>query len=589
MSSDLTTAAHALLEALPSPTRGEDPSTALTQRLHRRLTGDVLPRLDAQAPLLLVALAGPNNVGKSTLFNTLAGRPLSPARAEGGLTRQCLAAVHPEGDTRALAEALGRRYEVVRVGDGQPAPVDVSGPPGRLYLTQAPLLPRGLVLMDTPDFDSVFSENRVATEALLVTADVVLFVVSRQTYQNAALVDFVKGAVGAGRPWLVLYNEASREEIATDHLATLARQVGHPPVATYLAAHQPEVEDGAPLRLRAMGDAPPLQELLGAPERAAGLKRLALGATLEDALREARELAALEDAKRAEPDRLRRRIRHELERIGRSAAIGSIPADAVLAAFRQAMDRNHPFHRAVRVPARALTQGLSLVGKGLRRVFTGPEPEPAPMHDEVQVRLREGVQELLEQLAYELHSWRGDPEGAALLEALLDPSARTPEVPSPSPGERRVDEARFTEECRSLFLEVLPQGGRGQLLQSATTFLYAIPATAAAAVSIATGGLGQDVAIWVGSLLTAPLFERFVDMMGAGVRQQVVEAWAQRRGTTLAGHLEATRFSALLHHLDTRAEQAEQAARSLRKAADTLAHALTPAPETPLRPDEVPS
>src|SRR5690606_26007618 len=96
------------------------------------------------------------------------------------------------------------------------------------------------------------------------------------------------------------------------------------------------------------------------------------------------------------------------------------------------------------------------------------------------------------------------------------------------------DEARFTEECRALFIAEFPKGAGGQLMQAATTFIYAVPAGAAAALSIATGGLGHDVVVWVGTLLSAPLLERFIDMLGVTVRERVVAAWARQRGNTLA-------------------------------------------------------
>ena len=207
----LADAAAALDVLLPS----SDKDTAqLARRLGERIRRDLLPRLNAEAPLLLAAIAGPNNVGKSTLFNALAGERLSPAHPEGGLTKQCLAVAHPATASGAGLEALSRRYSVVGVPAGETPPVDTAGPVGRLYLAQPRALPQGLVLLDTPDVDSVVAANRERTEALLVTVDVVVFVVSRHTYQNAALVAFIREAVAHGRPWLVLYNEA--QDVFTD-------------------------------------------------------------------------------------------------------------------------------------------------------------------------------------------------------------------------------------------------------------------------------------------------------------------------------------------------------------------------------------
>ncbi|WP_238539980.1 GTPase domain-containing protein [Corallococcus macrosporus] len=245
----LRTCLASALDALPAPERFPDASDAsdaeLARRLAERLRRDLLPRLgSADAPLLLVAIAGPNNVGKSTLFNALVGASLSPARPEGGLTKQCLAAAHEETWTGPLKDFLTRRYDIVPVASGDVAPVDQSGPPGRLYLALSDAVPRGLLVMDTPDFDSVYRDNRERAEALLVTVDVLVFVVSRQTYQNAALVDFLRAAVGHGRPYLLVYNEATREEVARGHLDKLAEDVGHPALARYLAPHQPDVEAG---------------------------------------------------------------------------------------------------------------------------------------------------------------------------------------------------------------------------------------------------------------------------------------------------------------------------------------------------------
>src|SRR5256885_4447447 len=234
--------------ALPAKGALRDPEAQrVCERLTDRLRRDLLPRLAAEAPILLVAIAGPNNVGKSSLFNALVRSPLSPARAEGGLTKQCLAAAHPslwQGQLRAFVE---RRYEVVPLAPGEPPPVDQPGPPGRLYLALLPQVPPGLLLLDTPDFDSVYQRNRQASEALLVTVDLVAFVVSRHTYQNAALVHFLREAVGRGRPYLLIYNEAPRAEVAAEHLPTLAPDAGQAPLARFFAPHQPDVETGAAL------------------------------------------------------------------------------------------------------------------------------------------------------------------------------------------------------------------------------------------------------------------------------------------------------------------------------------------------------
>src|SRR4030095_194840 len=100
------------------------------------------------------------------------------------LTTECLAAATSETASGAGREALSARYEVVLLPPGARAPGTEPGPPGRLFLAAPPTRPRGLVLLATPDFDGVARETRLRSEALLLPVDVVVFVVSRHTYQN---------------------------------------------------------------------------------------------------------------------------------------------------------------------------------------------------------------------------------------------------------------------------------------------------------------------------------------------------------------------------------------------------------------------
>jgi hypothetical protein len=564
----LRTALESARDALPAPERFPEASDAeVARRLTERLRRDLLPRLGSDAPLLLVAIAGPNNVGKSTLFNALVGAPLSPARPEGGLTKQCLAAAHPETWTGPLQEFLTRRYDILPVAPGSAAPVDQPGPAGRLYLVLAEAVPRGLVVMDTPDFDSIYRDNRERAEALLVTVDVLVFVISRQTYQNAALVDFLRTAVGHGRPYLLVYNEATREEVARGHLEKLAADVGHPPLARYLAPHQPEVEAGEqPLRTQPVDAAPPLARLLGEAEHARALKAQALAASLRDARAELEHLARAATAAAQEPERLRQRLRHELLEVGRRAALKAVPADVLVEAFRDELDARSAFHRYVRLPFRGLATALTFLGRSVRRSFTGPEPEARPVVELTEASLREGVHRAVDALAPEVATWRGDARTHTLLTEAFGP-ATLARVAGPlgleSLHAHAADRASLYDFCRGLVGAELEGGLREEALQVLTTLVYSVPSGAAAAMTVATGGLGHDAVIWAGTLLSTPLLERFVDTLGTDVRERVTRRWADAHGATLATALERHLFADLLGHLDAQVDGWSRTATSL--------------------------
>ena len=549
-------------------------TSPLARQLGERLRRDLLPRLNAEAPLLLAAIAGPNNVGKSTLFNALAGERISPAHPEGGLTKQCLAVAHPETASGAGLEALSRRYSVVAVQEGESPPVDSPGPVGRLYLAKPPHLPRGLVLLDTPDVDSVVAANRERTESLLVTVDVVVFVVSRHTYQNAALVDFIREAVAHGRPWLALYNEAPEKALARAHLDKLSKDVGQPPLARYWSPHDANVEAGtAPLRPEPLDGGPGLAALLSDRNQGAQLRRRARQASLRTALDELHSVHRAVLARATEPARLSARLRDALFTAGAQAALHAVPADILVEAFREELDARSRLHRWVRTPFRGLATAVSALGRRMRRSFTGaPADAPADPTHEADAVLRDGLGRTVESLAPELAAWTGDAAGRRLLETALGEETlralRAPGllVPADAPADREALHAF----CRELVRKELPGGFAEGALQTVATLVYSVPAGAAAVVTVASGGFGQDAAVWAGTLLSTPLMERFVDTLGAGIRKNVSAAWAQQHGRTLAQALEARFFRPLLSHLDGQVAEASAMAARLQTAADAI-------------------
>jgi len=89
-------------------------------------------------------------------------------------------------------------------------------------------------------------------------------------------------------------------------------------------------------------------------------------------------------------------------------------------------------------------------------------------------------------------------------------------------------------------------------------------------VTVATGGIGHDAVIWVGTLLTTPLMERFVDLLGTGVRGEVVRTWSEKHGGSLGRELEAKLFGSLLQRLDAQVAAAQSAAAAFSRAAGQL-------------------
>jgi 50S ribosome-binding GTPase len=143
---------------------------AMAARLDEVLLQSRGERLDiADDPLLVVMLCGPTAVGKSSLINAIAGAEISRPGL-GAETSAAVVYVHERDEPARLfeyGEALGQlgREAASLVRHARDALLHI-------------------VLVDTPDIDSVLQRHREITGALVHCADLVLFVTSPEKYKT---------------------------------------------------------------------------------------------------------------------------------------------------------------------------------------------------------------------------------------------------------------------------------------------------------------------------------------------------------------------------------------------------------------------
>jgi hypothetical protein len=207
------------------------------------LQRDLLPRTAGEDPYLVVGIVGPSNAGKSALFNYLSGDTLSPSHPEGGLTRRLFGITSHQLFERLCAEPTLQRFPITPAeGNETTIGADIaetSSNPSDLLALSRPNFSDGLLLIDTPDFDSVILENRFASESLLTVADLVIVVVTRHSYQNREVVHFLQQWLDNGRPWILFYNEGDSLESDFQNATKLVQDLGSYPVAAYRASHSP--------------------------------------------------------------------------------------------------------------------------------------------------------------------------------------------------------------------------------------------------------------------------------------------------------------------------------------------------------------
>ena len=181
----------------------------------------LLPRLrQMEAPVLMV-VGGSTGAGKSTLVNSLVGSVVSPAGVLRPTTRAPVLAVHPDDvrwfeDDRILPG-------LARTSGG--ASSDSGKRRGSIQLVATAALSPGLALLDSPDIDSVLSENRALANQLLAAADAWLFVTTAARYADAVPWEFLHAARDRGTTLSIVLNrvpeDAGREVPA--HLQQMLR------------------------------------------------------------------------------------------------------------------------------------------------------------------------------------------------------------------------------------------------------------------------------------------------------------------------------------------------------------------------------
>ncbi len=215
---------HSLRDVLRvAPLRLEVPGVAQARTVREetvaQLDDYVIPRVrEVDAPLLAV-VGGSTGAGKSTLVNTLVGRPVSASGVLRPTTRSAVLVHHPDD-----AAWFGPDRLLPDLARTDAASTDVN----ELQLVPAPTLPQGLALLDAPDVDSVERANRVLATQLLAAADLWLFTTSAARYADQVPWEFLKAAAERSTAVAVVLDRTapgSVQEIR-GHLGEMLQQHG---------------------------------------------------------------------------------------------------------------------------------------------------------------------------------------------------------------------------------------------------------------------------------------------------------------------------------------------------------------------------
>jgi len=176
------------------------------------LRGKLRWELRAESPTpWLVMMAGGTNVGKSEIFNALAGMQGALPDARSAQTKHPLAWLHRD-DVASLSAMLAPGWTPLLLEN--PGDLNASDGAGerRLYLlVHGDDARRGLCLFDAPDIDSDLAANREKAHELAAASDALLFVTVTEKYNDRLCVEFLRQAVAECRDIRVVYNLATAD------------------------------------------------------------------------------------------------------------------------------------------------------------------------------------------------------------------------------------------------------------------------------------------------------------------------------------------------------------------------------------------
>ncbi len=199
------------------------------------LTTKLMPQLGDEA-FLVVAVVGGTNIGKTVVFNHIAGsRASSPSPLASGTK-------HP---TLLLPTGFAERHDLTQLFPGfTPSPSSVPEDAMRednthwLFWHEEPSLPENLLVLDTPDIDSEARINWERADQIRRSADVLVAVLTQQKYNDAAVKEFFRKAASEAKLVVIVFNQCQLpddEQYWPLWVGTFCEQTGIAPRHVYLS------------------------------------------------------------------------------------------------------------------------------------------------------------------------------------------------------------------------------------------------------------------------------------------------------------------------------------------------------------------
>lgn len=540
----LEQAAHLLQ---PSPLAGREWFELLRQKL--------IPQLGEQA-FLVVAVVGGTNIGKSVVFNHLAGLRASATSPLASGTKHATCLV-PEGfQSKHNLQSVFPDFELHEWTDAALALEE--SPAHRLFWRVAQDLPPSLLVLDTPDIDSDARVNWLRADAVRRSADVLIAVLTQQKYNDAAVKEFFRKAGDEDKAVLVVFNQCllpEDEPYWPVWLETFCRETHIKPDAVYITPNDRRAAEELRLpffKRSVPSPDTPASEPDDTPRNlSADLAKLRFREirmrTLLGSLHE------LTHQQRGIPAYLRE-LRSASEDLSRTAT--RLTSDSVVQVRNWPAPANSCLVAEIRQWwqghqegwARTINSAYNTVGSGIlwpiraaRRALQG---EPVPPMEEYRSREWLSVLSVVEELFDKLQ-WMADSGNEIIrprIEAVLEGESRTRIL---SLLKERHDKLDFEDELRHVIdqdmkhLQKTKPDLFGMYRQLNNVSAAVRPMTSVVLFSLGFGPAGEIVAPFLGHAAASAAIHVFADVAGGATAAIAGEAVVSNAAGSGAGMLQA--------------------------------------------------
>jgi hypothetical protein len=195
----------------------------------------LIPQLTDDA-YLVVAVVGGTNIGKSVVFNHIAGERASATSPLASGTKHPVCLLPRGFAQRHDLAAVFPGFELINWERAEAALEETDA--HRLFWRESAATPENLLVLDTPDVDSDARINWERADHIRQCADLLIAVLTQQKYNDAAVKEFFRHAAAEDKAVVVLFNQCllpEDEEFWPRWLETFTRETGVRPEWIYVA------------------------------------------------------------------------------------------------------------------------------------------------------------------------------------------------------------------------------------------------------------------------------------------------------------------------------------------------------------------